>query len=243
MIATEIFDNRWSNLCKLGGIASFVIVLILIGEILVYAIIPDRSAPNEIIALFQQAPLAGLLFFDLLGMISYILFIPLIISLYVVLRKLNETIMILATLLFLIGVAVFFANNTGFSVLSLSHQFDMARTQEEMDMILAACQTMITTFDVNAFMISYVIVSAAWTMIAFVMLRSTLFSGITAYAGILAGLSGIIAEILENTSKALLMVAISFYFAAIIFLGIWVFFTGKRLMNLAKIQTKLTEKA
>ena len=221
--------NRWSNLYKSSGIASHAVAILLIGEIFVYALIPDRSMPKEIFALFQESSLAGLLFFDLLGLISYLLYIPLIISFYVALRRYSESIMAVATVLFFLGIAVFFASNTGFSVLSLSRQYEIAKTQEEREILLAACQTMITLFDVNAFMVSYVMVSAAWTMIAFVMLRSPFFSRITAYTGILAGLSGILAEILENISEVFVMIAISFYFTAIVFLIIWVVLSGRQL--------------
>jgi hypothetical protein len=225
-------NNHWYDLYKLGGIASHVIAILLVGEIFVYALIPDRSTPGEIFALFQDSTLAGLLFFDLLGMISYLLYIPLVLSFYMVLRQSSESIMVVATFLFFVGITVFFATNTGFALLSLSRQYEIAKTQEEREILLAACQTMITLFDVHAFMVSYVIVSAAWTMMAFVMLRSSLFSRITAYAGILAGLSGILAEILENISEAFVMIAISFYFAAIVFLIIWVVLSGRRLYQL-----------
>jgi len=140
--------------------------------------------------------------------------------------------MLVSLVLFIIGVAVFFANNTGFSVLSLSHRYELATTQEEKAMLLASCQTMITLFDVNAFMISYVIVSASWAIMGFVMLRSPLFGRFTAWAGIIAGLSGIIAEVIENTLKELLPVAIGFYFAAIVFILLWVVMAGRRLYRM-----------
>ena len=49
---------------------------------------------------------------------------------------------------------------------------------------------MITLFDVNAFMGSYIIVSFAWTLISFIMLQSKIFNRKIALFGILAGLSG-----------------------------------------------------
>jgi hypothetical protein len=92
---------------------------------------------------------------------------------------------------------------------------------------------MFALFNENAFLVSYVIVSAAWAMIAAVMLRSSLFGRATAYAGILAGATGIIAVLLEHISEALVPVAIGFYFAAIVFLLGWVVLTGRRLYRLA----------
>lgn len=231
-VESESETPRWSGLFRFGSIAAFIIALLLLGEIFVYALIPDRSTPEEIFALFRNSPFAGLLFFDLLGMISYLLYIPVVLSFYVVLRKNSESLLAFSLVLFIIGVAVFFANNTGFSVLSLSHRYELATTQEEKAMLLASCRTMITLFDVNAFMISYVIVSASWAIMGFVMLQSPLFGRFTAWAGIIAGLSGIVAEVIENTLKELLPVAIGFYFAAIVFILLWVVMAGRRLYRM-----------
>jgi hypothetical protein len=77
-----------------------------------------------------------------------------------------------------------------------------------------------------------VIVSAAWAMIAWAMLRSSLFSRMTACAGILAGVSGILAVVLEHLSSNTLSVAIGLYFAAIVFLFLWMVLTGRRLYQM-----------
>lgn len=228
--------NENENCLKLyryGSIAAFLIAILMFGEIFVYALIPNSDNPLEIFELFNNSNLLGLLFFDLLGMISYILFIPFILSLYMILKKLNWATLISGTILFFIGIAIFFANNTGFSVLRLSDQYNLATTNEEKAMLLAACKTMITLFDVNAFLVSYVIVSIAWTMISYVMLKSKYFSRISSYAGLFAGISGLIAEIIENTLYQYLMVAIVFYFLAIVFLIIWLFSSGRQLYKLS----------
>lgn len=225
-------DDNWLKLYRFSSIAGFLIVLLMLGEIFVYAFIPNQDSPIEIFGLFHDNALVGLLFFDLLGMISYLLFIPFIFSLYRIMKKSNTTIIIVGTILFFIGITVFFANNTGFSLLSLSRQYEVATTDAEKAMLLAACKTMITLFDVNAFMVSYVIVSLAWSMISYVMLKSKIFSRNTGYVGIFAGLAGIIAEIIENTLKQFLIVAISFYFLAIVLLIIWVVSSSRRLYHI-----------
>ena len=83
--------------------------------------------------------------------------------------------MIVATVLSSLGLH-FLLDKYAFSMLSLSSQYGAAKTEAERAVLLAASQTMITLFKVNAFMVSYVIVSAAWLLIAAVMLRSKLFS-------------------------------------------------------------------
>ncbi len=229
--------SRWQGLYKLGGAAALIIAVLLLGEIVVYASIPQPATVIDHFALFRDNWLVGLLTLDLLGMIAYLLFIPTILALYVALRPTSESVMLVATVLFFVGIADFFATNTAFSVLSLSNQYAAATTDAERAMLLAAGQTMFTLFNENAFLVSYVLVSAAWTMIAGVMLRSQLFGRLTASAGILAGGAGIAAVILEHIStlRAIFVLAIALYFAALVFLFIWVVLAGRRLYRLGTI--------
>ena len=211
-ILSETVDSRWRGLYKLGSISAIIISILLLGDFVVYgvtyAVWPNLSTPIDYFKLFSNNWLVGLLNFDLLGMISYLLYVPVILTLYFALRRKSETIMIVATVLFVVGIAAFFASNTAFPMLTLSNQYAVAKTEAERAMIEAASLAMITLFNQNAFMVSYAIVSAAWTMIASVMLRSNLFNPITAWAGILGGGSGVIAvitglidEVLGNTSE------------------------------------------
>ena len=201
--------DQWHRLIRFGGISALVIAVLLVAEVFVYAIIQDPGSPGETLKYFYNNPLKGLLHFDLLGMIAYLFFIPLTVSLYSLLGKSSSSVMAVGTILFFIGIAIFFSNNTGFAVLALSKQYAAAGTEEEKLILESSCRSMITLFNVNAFMVSYVIVSAAWLMISLVMLRSRLFTRFTAYSGILAGTSGIVAEIFENTSRVLFETAIA----------------------------------
>jgi hypothetical protein len=228
----ESLDYQWHSLHKIAGFSAFLIAILLLGEIFVYALIPRPTTPMECIELFQKNPLFGLLHFDLLGMLSYILFIPMIISLYMILKQKSASLMLIASVLFFVGIAVFFATNTTFSLLSLSKQYSLAETEAERVMIITSCQTMITIFKVQAFMLSYIIVSASWIMIGIVMLSCNLFSRFTSYMGILTGSAGILAEIIENTSNTFIGIAIGLYFAAIVFLLLWILLTGKQLLNI-----------
>jgi hypothetical protein len=237
MTESEIADYRWQGLYRLGGVTALIIALLLIGEIVVYAVLPRPATAIEYFAIFHDNWLAGLLYFDLLGMISYLLFIPTILALYMALHHTSETAMIVATALFFIGIADFFATNTAFSVLTLSSQYATAKTEAERAMFLTAGQTMVTLFNENAFLVSYVIVSAAWAMISAVMLRSTLFSHSIAYAGILAGTTGIAAVILEHISASTLFIAIALYFVAIVSLFVWAVLVGRRLYQFRAIGT------
>ena len=121
-------------------------------------------------------------------------------------------------------------------MLSLSSQYAAATTDAERAIYLAAGQAMLTLFDENAFLVSYVIVSASWVMISGVMLKGRVFSRVIAYAGILAGAAGIVAVVLEHIlTKEALFAAIFLYFAAIVFLILWVLLSGRQLYRLGNV--------
>lgn len=231
----ELAESRWEGLYKMGAVSALIIAILLLGEVAVYAALPRAQTALEHFQIFRGNGLTGLLTLDLLGMIAYLLFVPLILALYLILRRSSEAVMLVATAFFFVGIADFFATNTAFPVLTLSSQYAAARTEAERAIFLAAGQTMLTLFNENAFLVSYVIVSLAWAMIAAVMLRSDLFSRFTAWTGILAGASGILAVALEHTpGQGMLSVAIALYFAAIVFLFLWTLLTGIRLHRLGR---------
>lgn len=227
-------ETRWCGLYRLGGVAALLFAMLLVGEVVVYARYSRPETALEHFELFQDNWLIGLLTLDLLGMLAYLLFIPTILALYVALRQTSEAVMAVATVLFFLGIASFFATNTSFSVLALSDQYAEATSDAERAMFLAAGQAMFALFNEGAFLVSYVMVSAAWLMISIAMLRSDVFGRGTAYAGMLAGAAGIVAVVLEHvsTNDAILALAIAVYFAAIVFLFIWVVVAGRRLSQL-----------
>jgi hypothetical protein len=227
-------ECSWRGLYRLGGVAALVIAVLLLGEVVVFAVFPRPGTALEHFELFRDNWLAGLLTLDLLGMISYLLFVPTMLALYVALHRASEAVTAVGTALFFLGVADFFATNTAFPVLALANQYAAATTDADRERFLAAGQAMFTLFNENAFLVSYVIVSAAWLMISAVMLRSNVFGRTTAYAGILGSAAGIVAVVLEHipAGPVLLALAIWLYFAAIVFLFIWVLLAGRRLYRL-----------
>jgi hypothetical protein len=58
-------------------------------------------------------------------------------------------------------------------------------------MYLAAGQTMLAIFEGTAFYVSYVLLAVAGIMISSVMLRSSIFSKVTAYAGLVGNAIGL----------------------------------------------------
>ncbi len=184
----ETVDPQWKNLYKIGGIAAIISALLLIIEIIVFAIWPQPSTVMGYFTLLQTNKIVGLIDFYLLEVFAYILFIPMFLAIYVALRKLNDVYMIIAILLAFVGISVFLATNNSFSMLSLSNQYLAAVTEAQKSIILAAGQTILVNTNqraVGGFNIGLMLISIAGLIVSAVMLRSKNFQK-TAYLGILA---------------------------------------------------------
>jgi hypothetical protein len=99
--------------------------------------------------------------------------------------------MVIGTTLAFVGIAVYFPSNTAFEMLSLSNQYAAATTDAQRETLLAAGDAMLATFEGTAFYVSYVLLAVAGIIITAVMLRSRIFSKVTASAGILGNAIGL----------------------------------------------------
>jgi hypothetical protein len=229
-------DPRWRTLYRIGGVAAFIMVAITLSQFVAFAVAPPplEGTAAAWFEFFRGNALLGLWAFEL-SLVAYaVLSVPLALALYAALRRTSEAVMAVATALSFRGVADYLATSNAFPVLTLSNQYAAATTEAERATLLAAGQAMFTLFNENAFLVSHPIVSAAGTMIAGVLLRSSLSSRPTAYAGILVGAAGIVAVVLEHAAfvNALFALAVAQYFAAIDFLFLWVVLAGRRLYEL-----------
>jgi hypothetical protein len=174
---------------ELGGAAALIAAALLLIEIIVFTIWPQPATVTGYFTLLESNKLIGLIDFYLLEVIAYALFIPLFLALFIALRRFNESYMVLAIVLAIIGITVFLATNNSFSLLSLSDQYMAATTEAQKSMISAAGQTLIANTGqraVGGFNIGFLLISVAGLIVSTVMLRSNIFSKATAYVGILA---------------------------------------------------------
>jgi hypothetical protein len=91
-------------------------------------------------------------------------------------------------------------------------------------MLLAAGQAMLAIYQGTAFYMSYVLVSVAPLIISVVMLRSNIFSKVTAYVGILANVLGL-AYFLPAVGVLLSLISV-------VGLAIWYILIARRLFQL-----------
>ena len=223
----EIANSRWKGLFMAGGVAAFSMLLLIIIQIIVFAIWPPPTTVAGYFSLFQKNWFLGLLSLDLLYIVDSVLLILIYLAVYFVLKKAAESSMLIALIFGIVGAAAYFASNTAFEMLSLSNQYATATTEAQKTMFLTAGQVMLETYKGTAFDIYYVLNTLVLFIFSPVMLRSKLFSNATAYLGLLAGLLMIV----PSTAGTL---GLYFSLASLIPWAIWLVLVGQRLLQFGR---------
>ncbi len=233
----ETTDSAWKGLYKVGGAAALIVTVLLLIEIIVFTAYPLPSTVIGYFTLFQSNRLLGLLDLYLLEILTYALFVPMFLAIYVALRRANESYMILATTLAIIGIAVFLATNNPFSMLSLSDQYAAATTDAQRSLFLAAGQAILANTNqraVEGFNIGLLLVSVAGLIVSAVMLKSNIFSKVTAYVGILANAISLADYFRLAFVPAAVLLLLIIVTASGILLLIWYILIARRLFQLGQ---------
>jgi len=231
-------DGGFSSLYKFGGAAALTVAALTLAEILFFVFFPQPETITGWFDLFQSNALIGLLDFWGLEIPMYLMFIPVFVALYLLLRKTNHGLMAVALACALLGVAIFLATNNPFSMLTLSKQYAAATTEAQQSAIIAAGQAILVNTNqraVGGINIALFLVSLAGLITSRVMLQDHHFSMSTAYIGILAfALS--LADYLRQALTQSIMIALLVILAGALLLMIWFILVGLRLFQLGHHQ-------
>ncbi|MBA7668006.1 hypothetical protein ES703_76109 [subsurface metagenome] len=233
----EIADSHWKGIYKVGGAAALIVAVLLPIEIIVMTAYPLPSTVIGYFTLFQSNRLIGLLDLYLLEIPVYALFVPMFLALYAALRRANESYMALATTLAIIGITVFLATNNPFSMLSLSDQYAAATTDAQRSLFLAAGQAMLANTNqraVEGFNMGLLLVSVAGLIVSAVMLRSNIFSKVTAYMGILANAVSLAEYFRLVFVPAVVLLLLFIAIASCLLLLIWYILIARRLFQIGR---------
>jgi hypothetical protein len=199
---------------------------------------PPPSNVTEWFILCRSNPVVGLFYLGLADVVIMILWIPMVLALYILLIKNNGTWMTISMIFIIVGVAVYIATNTAFSLLSLSKQFEAATSEAERSIILAAGQSFIALTEGTA--ARYLGMPLVWLsgmIISGIMLKGNQFRRATAWVGIF-GLGLLIVSVpfagyTTTGSSTIPVIAIIFvtYTGGGILSLIWYIMVGIRLLK------------
>ena len=179
-------DSRWTTLYKIAGVSALLAVALIPLQIIVYAIWGIPETAIESFTHFQTNKLIGLLVLEFPYLVSNILSILIYLAFYIALRRENESVMAIATVLGLIAIAVVFAARPTFDMLYLSEQYAAATTEAQRAILLAAGEAKLALVYGTVQQVHYFLGAVALLLVSIVMLRSDIFSRTTAYMGIIA---------------------------------------------------------
>jgi len=245
----ETADSAWKSLYRVGGVAALIAGVIfrrnLGPEISLFS---AQKQPDTIIdwfTLLQNNRLLGLSYLNLFDIVDYALVGLMFLALYAALRRANKSYMAIATTLGFVGMAIYFASNTSFSMLSLSDQYAAATTDAQRSLFLAAGQAVLAINNPGAIYqgtgiyVSFLLLAVAGLMVSAVMLRSSIFGRVTAYVGILASAFDLAYCITFAFVPAMTVYLLS---AAGLLLMVWHILIGRRLYQLGRLERKTPPK-
>ena len=151
----------------------------------------------------------------------------LLLTLCIALRRVNSSLIAIALVAGLVGVAVFLTSNPAFGMLSLSSHYAAATTVVQQAQFEAAGQAIMANFTGTAYVVSYMLSAIAVLIISVVMLRSTIFSKGTAVVGLVMGIMGLL-------PASFGMVGLVFAFGSLVPTVVWLFLIARRLLQLGQ---------
>lgn len=249
----ETSQAGWEGLYRAGGGAALVAGIIFrrnLGvEIGLFSAVKQPDTVTEWFTLLQNNRLLGLAYLNIFDLVNYALVGVMYLALYAALRRAHRTQMAIATMLALVGIAVYLASNTAFSMLALSDQYAAATSEAQRSTVRAAGQALLA---LNRFSspgaqpgaggyVSLLLIAVAGMMTSLVMLHSEVFSRISALVGVLASaldLAYCSAYVYSPTADSE-MLALIFIPAAGLLLMIWHILVGWRLWGMGRGEKKV----
>jgi Domain of unknown function (DUF4386) len=192
---TRMADTTsWKPLYYVGGVAAIISILSVIIAIPIYilwpppgGLLPTSSTVINCFSLLQRNWLLGLLSLDFLMLVGVVLGVLICLALYAALKRTSPSVMLIALILGLVGVAAYFAANPAFSMLALSNQYAAATNDAQRSLFVASGIALIANYQGTGFNTYYILASISTLLFAVFMLRSASFSKLTAYMGIATG--------------------------------------------------------
>ena len=248
----ETSGSDWKSLYRVGGVAALIAGVIFRRNIgAEISLFSAQKQPDTIIdwfTLLQKNRLLGLSYLNIFDIVDYALVGLMLLALYVALRRASKSYMAIATTLGFVGIAVYFASNTAFSMLALSDKYAAATTDAQRSMFLAAGQAVLALgaiYQGTGIYVSFLLLAVAGLIISVVMLRSDIFSRVTAYVGILASAFDLAYCIAFAFLPAvdIELVAVCTIPAAGLLLMIWHILVGRRLYQLGRLEKKTPQQS
>ena len=171
----------------LGGLTCMVLIAYSLITILIVAFIggPPETI-DECFSMLHSNRFYGLLRLDVLTVFVMPLYYLLFYSIYMALKKGNNGLLVLSTILVFAGLTLFLATPSVFSYLHLSDKYAIATNEIQKNQYLAAGEAILASdmWHGTGAKIGGILLQAGALMISVIMLKGNIFNKLTAYTGI-----------------------------------------------------------
>ena len=190
MLGFDASESRWNFLYRIAAIAALITVALFLVQIVAFFVWPPPSTVAGHFALLQSRTLVGLISLDFLIIVDEVLAIPISLALYLSLRRVHESLVLIATALAAASIVCFLVATPALNMLYLSQQYAASASAVEREGLLAAGQAVLSSWQGTPYQVGYVVGTIDMLIISWVMLHSQIFSTATAYVGIAASVIG-----------------------------------------------------
>ncbi len=207
-LVLDRIDTGRTGIYRIGGAAALVGVGLTAAGVVAFVGWPHitTGSVTDWFARFRESWFVGLVGLDIVMFLNYLAMIPLTVALFAALRRTNLWVMALAAVLALVAFTSYFASSRMFEMLALSRQYAAAATEADRAMLLAAGQSMLTTYlgvsggpavlpgvalQGTAFAVGYVLWTVAGALMSAVMLRDARFGRLMGWLGIIGNIAAL----------------------------------------------------
>ena len=166
--------------------ASLAMLVFIPMQIIVFVLSPHPTTVQGWLELFKMSWVLGVIHFDGLYIINNIILAIIYVALFLLLVEEHPTLMILATLLGLLGIASYFASNKAVEMFFLSKEYWGGRTNLPDEVFFASVQGLLLAWKGTAFDIYYILNGITLFLISSAMLKSHLFKSSIAIVGFIS---------------------------------------------------------
>jgi hypothetical protein len=185
-------EEKIKKIYMTGAIASAIVICLTLIDLLIGSIFGGdlSSIPQMAVDKFaqlQENKLLGLYNLDLLNFIISIIMIPAFVAIFFTLKDEDSSFSLLALIIFSIGTTVLIANNAALPMLDLSQKYNSATTEDQSAFFAAAGEALIAkgAHGTAGVFPGFVLITLSELLISFIMLKTRIFSRVTAYIGII----------------------------------------------------------
>jgi hypothetical protein len=229
-------DSSNRTIYRIGGTVCIILIAYSLATILLLLIIGSPPASVEdCFKMLHDNRVTGLLRLDILTIFILPLYFPLFISLYIALKKTDNGLVTLGTIIVFSGLTLVLATPSVFSFLDISDKFAKATSDIQKNNLIAAGESILASdmWHGSGARIGGLLLQTGALIISIVMLRTNVFNKLTAITGIVThglDLMHIIAGFFLPSLAAIFMAI-----AGILYL-IWFPQIGLRLFKLKSIK-------